>query len=439
MAVKDQSFVIIATSNSKQYPTNRPSNFYFDLPEEIDLTGYEVGVSKIRYSPTQKNLLNEKISFTLENMKLNLDEITHKVVTKSELTKEEFKNTLFPGGIVNSVEMGSPQRGGKLFRFDFSTEFVTPEGKMEVLRYSCKNCNDTDLYMVVDAYKLGGMVIMKESRGGLKPADITKLEETYGRFRSLNLFKTSVNSLHSEKYLLKANTTLSIDFKLMDEMYVSTDKKKIKKIEPGKGIIFSFAYPIRADIAKRNFVIQPGPAYCENIDELVSLMNRKMTELGESLLKLEYDNMKRVIQVKENRANIEGLSITEINMTDIGEILGFHGINKIYRGVMTSSTILEASSPPNMTRGVTGLFLYSNFVDYSILTDRRVPILCEFGMPGGKYGSVCEVFIQDPLYIPTANGRVRQMYISVYDNVGEEAKFLSQGFALTMKFRKKQF
>ena len=92
---------------------------------------------------------------------------------------------------------------------------------------------------------------------------------------------------------------------------------------------------------------------------------------------------------------------------------------------------------PILNRNVSTLFIYCNFVDYSIVNESTVPILCQVGIPADNFGKVMEVDVQTLMYIKTAAGLFQHFEFDVYDDAGVEAKFLTDRFTLQMEFRPK--
>ena len=70
--MEKDNFYLIATSNSRKFPKNTSSNFEFELDEELDLSGCQVGVEKVRFQSVQKNIGNESIVISEKRIKRKL-------------------------------------------------------------------------------------------------------------------------------------------------------------------------------------------------------------------------------------------------------------------------------------------------------------------------------------------------------------------------------
>ena len=70
--MEKDNFYLIATSNSRKFPKNTPSNFEFELDEELDLSGCQVGAEKVRFQSVQKNIGDESIVISEKRIKRKL-------------------------------------------------------------------------------------------------------------------------------------------------------------------------------------------------------------------------------------------------------------------------------------------------------------------------------------------------------------------------------
>lgn len=415
-------FYQIQNSNSKTFADNTASHFRTKLPEVLDFTGYEVAALSALCQPALKTILNERMTiFTLgKGPDVYRDHITNLCFDKKipMATEEQSyaqisaKFNLSLKKILESIKTNDSMIEVK------GVQLSSDAADFGEIKLSLKNKSNTHKAF----YRY---VATDESVGKQDTLKIAISEDDYRRF----VQATKLASVpRNEIFVIEPSATRTIPFS-----YLNTDESG-RKLSPQShikdAVIHTYSLVTEGKELKSEHILQPGAAYCETPKVLVEYLNKVFSK--PKVVKFSFDDLKRQIIVEQKNHEIE------IDLGDFQFILGFRDRSILKKNNQDIHGKWIGEMSPNLTRGIQSVYIYSNVADYIVVTDKKVPLLCEFALPPKvKYGERMEITMQNPMYVPCTSGFLNELEFQIFDDAGEEAKFLVGKVTLCLHFRKR--
>lgn len=407
-------FYHIQTSNSKLFPTNTPSHFHTTLPEAFDFTGYEVAAVSALCQPAIKTILNEEMELVgTEHLKTLYEEVHSKFLFNPE-TLPPYTN--FSDNMVNLKARFAAKHNTalKLTQLYTIQSIVQEDHPLGTFRLEVQNKTYEKAFFRWTA------VDREVIQDGMKT--MISEEDYADLVASNNLGLVPRENI----FVIPKNDSYLIPIKMIQYKGTGADRRmQIRGVE-----IFTYFVKQSGKRTTRK-TIKPGSAYCESTKTLADYLT---TAIGVPAIKVVFDEMKQVMEIQEE---IKEAQSYEIHLKDFQFILGFADKPILRRSNQDPVGKWVAQMTTNMTRGITSLYCYSNVVDYMVVTDKKVPLLCEFGLPArSKYAERMDINMMNPMYVPCANGRMRNLEFQIMDDAGVEATFLTGKSSFCLHFRR---
>ena len=200
---------------------------------------------------------------------------------------------------------------------------------------------------------------------------------------------------------------------------------------------------IHSDVTHFHSVVRRlkiAPGQYTSVREVVLAMQRAISVASlEKIISLYYDQVKDKVRVKQTQTDpnkrlgvVDESSAPQVLFDDdLADILGFP------RGV--SVTDLEAWSvnKPDVHRGMSSMFVYSDVVKERLVGDALVPLLRVVPASGSR-NEVVHTEFNVPHYLPVNNVATDIIHVRIYRDNGEPISFSGGKVNINLHFRKAQ-
>lgn len=372
------------------YPNNSASHYKINLPTNLHLKNYEVAMTGFYFTKDMKTIMNEAITLKIPKTISDILKINLKPTTNT--FEEAFKE------ITDAIQTSNP-----LVRL-WTTKVAVDGGGLKVNEEVHKR------YIGLFLNNSSGKEIAFSVDKSL--ANLLRINKVANLALS-NLKPDSVITSLPTRLAPRETALLKIDL----NWFITGENRKKKK------------YAITAfTIEQKEAIIKLRSGYYPKPIDLVNMMNaqiRKTVSQAQELFTYDIGRNRINIQIKNSRF------IKEVDISSCRALLGFRSSK--FNGKITH----QASFPPELTRGIQTIYIYSNIIEPVCVGDSMVPIVASIPLSRKNQGLQEYMEFNIPTYNPVIQDPFKTVEIDIRDDAGAPLNdFLIGKTNLRLHFRK---
>jgi hypothetical protein len=257
----------------------------------------------------------------------------------------------------------------------------------------------------------------------------------FKRVSNLNQPQRAIGGLSNEMSFggyhicLTSNEKGEFDTELYQVLRLNSDKHEIALVDASYDVSWNNvdSGSINLQTSEGEFELSISKGRYKNIEELVDEINTALEKRTESIkdLRIFYNSQTNTVRIRWF-----GLGSSEIRLSeDLSQIFGLNKHHVLNRSVDSLRT-------PDINRGMTSLFVYSNLVANRLVGNASVPLLRTIPLYNNRYQTVRHEF-RCLYYIPTNTFEGRIVNVKVTRDNGHVVNFPGGKLVLNIHIREK--